>query len=162
MEWKLKISRKPKQPGKACTIVTWSTTNPTWIDLKMWASVFWNECTFQFMVMICSWLWHLFLSSILLFSQIFSSLMRYRSRYSDCLQAGRPRNSDSSPVGSRIVTSPHRPDRLWDPPSVYRELLPRGGQRQRREADHSPPTVPRSRKRGSIRPLPHTPSWRSA
>jgi hypothetical protein len=37
------------------------------------------------------------------------------------------------PVGSRIFSSPHRPDRLWGPPN----LLSNGY--QEREADHSPP-----------------------
>jgi hypothetical protein len=37
-----------------------------------------------------------------------------------------------------------------------------GVKRQGREADHSPPIKPRLRKRGSIHPLPHTPSWSSA
>jgi hypothetical protein len=34
------------------------------------------------------------------------------------------------PVGSRIISSPRRPDRLWGPPNLlpngYRGLLPRG------------------------------------
>jgi hypothetical protein len=62
------------------------------------------------------------------------------------------------PVGPRIFTPPYRPDRLWGPPSLlyngYRALFP-GVKRQEREADHSPRLVPRSRKRGSIHPLPH-------
>jgi hypothetical protein len=37
-----------------------------------------------------------------------------------------------------------------------------GVKRPGREVEHSPPTMPRSRKCGSIHPLPHTPSWRSA
>jgi hypothetical protein len=46
-------------------------------------------------------------------------------------------------VGSKILSSPRRPDRLWGPPSLlsnwYRGLLPRGVKRPRRKADHSPP-----------------------
>jgi hypothetical protein len=46
------------------------------------------------------------------------------------------------PLGSRIVSSPRRPDRLWGPPNLlyngYRGSFP-GLKRQRREADHSPP-----------------------
>jgi hypothetical protein len=45
--------------------------------------------------------------------------------------------------GSRIFSSPRRPDRLWGPPSLlsnwYRRLTP-GVKWQGREADHSPPT----------------------
>jgi hypothetical protein len=37
-----------------------------------------------------------------------------------------------------------------------------GVKRPGREAEHSLHVVSRSRKRGSIHPLPHTPSWRSA
>jgi hypothetical protein len=48
------------------------------------------------------------------------------------------------PVGSRIFSSPRRPDRLWCPRSLlssgYRGLFPRGLKRPWREADHSPPT----------------------
>jgi hypothetical protein len=48
------------------------------------------------------------------------------------------------PVGSRIFSSPHRPDRLRGPPSllfnVYGGLFSRGVKRPGREADHSPPT----------------------
>jgi hypothetical protein len=47
------------------------------------------------------------------------------------------------PVGSRIFTSPFRPDRLSGPPNLlyngYQELFP-GGKVAGREADHSPPT----------------------
>jgi hypothetical protein len=48
------------------------------------------------------------------------------------------------PVGSRIFSSPHRPDRFWGPPSpptqwVQRFLSP-GVKREGREADHTSPT----------------------
>jgi hypothetical protein len=42
-------------------------------------------------------------------------------------------------VGSRIFSSPRRPDWLWGPSNEYRGLLPRGVKRPGREADHSPP-----------------------
>jgi hypothetical protein len=48
------------------------------------------------------------------------------------------------PVGSRIFTSPYRPDRLWGPPNLlpdgYRELFPPWVKRPEREAVRSPPT----------------------
>jgi hypothetical protein len=50
------------------------------------------------------------------------------------------------PEGSKIFSSPRRPDRLWDRGvtlTTHHKLLPR------------------SRKCGSIHPLPHTPIWRS-
>jgi hypothetical protein len=47
------------------------------------------------------------------------------------------------PVGSRVFSSPHRPHRLWGPPSIlsngYRGFS-WGVKRPRREVDHSPPT----------------------
>jgi hypothetical protein len=60
-------------------------------------------------------------------------------------------------VGSRIFTSPCRPDRLWSPPSLlysgYRVLFPRGSSgRVLKLTTHQ--LVPRSRKRVSIHPLP--------
>jgi hypothetical protein len=63
-----------------------------------------------------------------------------RSRYSDRLLEGRGVGVRVQ-VRSRIVSSPQRPDRLWEPPSllsnVYR-LTP-GVKRQGLQADHSPP-----------------------
>jgi hypothetical protein len=54
------------------------------------------------------------------------------------------------PVWSRIFSSPLRPDRLWDPPSLvssgYWGLLLRGVKRPRHETDHSPPTCAEVRK----------------
>jgi hypothetical protein len=65
------------------------------------------------------------------------------------------------PVGSRIFSSPRRPHRFWGPASLlsngYRGLFPRG----MKLTTHLQ-LVPRARKPGSIHPLPHTPSWRSA
>jgi hypothetical protein len=56
------------------------------------------------------------------------------------------------PVGSRIFSPPRRSDRLWGPRSLlsngYRVLFPRVVRRPGREL------VPRSRKCGSIHPLP--------
>jgi hypothetical protein len=63
-------------------------------------------------------------------------------------------------VGLRIFTSPCRPDRFWGPPSLlrngYRGFSPAVKLTTQLQL------VPRSRKRGSIHSLPHTPSWRSA
>jgi hypothetical protein len=78
------------------------------------------------------------------FFPIFLSLSEdpgYRSRYSDCLRAGRSRGRSSSPGRVRIFSSPYRPDRLLGPPSLltngYRGLFP-GVKGQGHEADHSP------------------------
>jgi hypothetical protein len=62
------------------------------------------------------------------------------------------------PVGSRIFCSPCPPDRFWGPtslvPNGYRGLFPRGhSSRSVRLTTHFQP-VPRSRKYGSIHPLP--------
>jgi hypothetical protein len=69
-------------------------------------------------------------------------------------------------VGSRIFTSPRRPDRLCGPPNllsnVYWELFPRGQSGRGVKQTTHLQLVPRSRKCGSIHPLPHTPSWCSA
>jgi hypothetical protein len=65
------------------------------------------------------------------------------------------------PVGSRIFSSPRRPDRLWGPRNLlsngYRGALSRGV----KMTTHLQ-LVPRPRKCGSIHPLPHTPLWCSA
>jgi hypothetical protein len=70
------------------------------------------------------------------------------------------------PVGSRIFCSSSRSDQLWDTPSLlsdgYRWLFLRGLGDRRVELTTHLQLVPRPRKCGSIHPLPHTPSWRSA
>jgi hypothetical protein len=47
------------------------------------------------------------------------------------------------PVGSKIVSSPRRPDRLWGPPNLlsdwYRGTLSQELKRPGHEYDHSPP-----------------------
>jgi hypothetical protein len=61
------------------------------------------------------------------------------------------------PVGSRILTSPCRPDRLWGPPNLlyngYGGSFP-GVKRPRREADHSPPASAEIKKMWIYNPLP--------
>jgi hypothetical protein len=70
------------------------------------------------------------------------------------------------PVGSRIFSSPRRPDRLRGQPNLlsngYRGLFPPGVKRQGREADHSPPRSAEVKKMWINTPTPHTPSWRTA
>jgi hypothetical protein len=69
-------------------------------------------------------------------------------------------------VRSRIFSFPRRPDRFWVPPSLlssgYQGLFPWGLSDWCKKLTTHLQLVPRSRKRGSIRPLPHTPSWCSA
>jgi hypothetical protein len=71
------------------------------------------------------------------------------------------------PVGSRTSLFPRRPDRFWGPPNIlsngYRELFPREWYSGRgvKLTTHLQ-VVSRSRIRGSIHPLLHTSSWRSA
>jgi hypothetical protein len=64
------------------------------------------------------------------------------------------------PVGSRIFSSPRRPDEHWGPPSLlsneYRSLFPRGIKRPGREADNSPPITAEVKKMWtSISTLPN-------
>jgi hypothetical protein len=65
-------------------------------------------------------------------------------------------------VGAKMFSSPSRPDWLCQPPIqwVPTALFP-GVKQKGREPDHSPPTSAEI-KCGSIHPLTHTPSWRSA
>jgi hypothetical protein len=88
-------------------------------------------------------------------------LLLERSRYSDWLRAGRRKSRSSSPgrvknfvfsTSSRPALGPTQPPIQWVP-----GIFPRGV----KLTTHLK-LVPRSRKRGSIHPLPHTPSWRSA
>jgi hypothetical protein len=66
------------------------------------------------------------------------------------------------PAESRIFSSPRRPDRLWDPPNLlsngYLQLFPRGLSGRGVKLITHLQLVPKSRKYGSIHPLPHTPS----
>jgi hypothetical protein len=66
-------------------------------------------------------------------------------------------------IGSRILISPYRPHRLWDPSNLlfngFQRLFPSGGGGGL--ITHLQ-LVPTSRKHASIHPLPHTSSWRSA
>jgi hypothetical protein len=70
------------------------------------------------------------------------------------------------PIGSRIFSSPRRPDQLWGPPSLlsngYRWLFLRGESDRGVKLTTHFQLVQRSRKPGSIHPLPHKSSWRSA
>jgi hypothetical protein len=63
------------------------------------------------------------------------------------------------PVGSGIVTSPYRPDRLWGPANLsseYLGLFPLGYSGRGVKLTAHLPLVPRSRKRGPIHPsTPH-------
>jgi hypothetical protein len=69
------------------------------------------------------------------------------------------------PRGSRIFTSPCRPDRLWVPPNLlsngYRRIFPQGYSCRVVKLTTHVQLVSRSN-RGSVHPLPYTTSWRSA
>jgi hypothetical protein len=67
------------------------------------------------------------------------------------------------PVTSKLFSSPRPPDRLWGPSSLLYNAC--RGQYPRRQSGRGLKftthlqVVSRSRKCGSIHPLPHTPSW---
>jgi hypothetical protein len=62
------------------------------------------------------------------------------------------------PVGSRIFSSPRRPDRLWGSPNLllngYWRAVSPGVKRPGREADHSPPTSAEAKKMWIYTPTP--------
>jgi hypothetical protein len=70
------------------------------------------------------------------------------------------------PVGSRIFSSPRRPDRLWGHPISYPVgtggLVSRGYSGRGVKLTANLHLLPRSRKCESIHSLPHTPLWHSA
>jgi hypothetical protein len=94
------------------------------------------------------------------------SVEKFCSRYSDWLGAGRPKGRSSSPdrVKNFLFSTSSRPAlRSTQPPIQWVPgALSHAVKRLGRESDNSPPASAMSRKRGSIHPLPHTPSWRSA
>jgi hypothetical protein len=101
---------------------------------------------------------------------IFVSHQSYRSRDSAVGIMTDHRLDDRSvgvrvPVGSRIFPSPRRPDRLCPAPSLlsngYWRNFPSGQSSLGVKLTTKLQLVPRSRS-GSLHPLPHTPSWRSA
>jgi hypothetical protein len=70
------------------------------------------------------------------------------------------------PAVATFLSSPRRTDRFWGPPSVlsngYRGIFPGGYNDRGVEVTSHLQLVTRSRIHGSIHPLPHTSSWRSA
>jgi hypothetical protein len=89
-----------------------------------------------------------------------------RTRYSDWLRAGRPTGRSSTPgrvrnflfsMSSKRVLGSTQPPMRWVPGA-----LSPGVKRPERELTTHLQLVMRSRKYGSIHPLPHTPSWPSA
>jgi hypothetical protein len=69
-------------------------------------------------------------------------------------------------VRAKLLFSPRRPDQFWGPLSLlssgYRELISPGITRSGVKLITQLQLMPRSRKYGSIHPLCHTLSWRSA
>jgi hypothetical protein len=69
-------------------------------------------------------------------------------------------------VESRIFSFPRRQNRFWGVPNLLRNLcrglFPWGLSGWDVKLTSHLKIVTRSRKRGSIHPLPHTPAWRSA
>jgi hypothetical protein len=64
------------------------------------------------------------------------------------------------PMGARIFTSAHRPDQLWDPPTLlssgYWVLFPQGQSDQGVKLTTHFQLVPKTRKRRSMHPFPLT------
>jgi hypothetical protein len=69
------------------------------------------------------------------------------------------------PVGSRIFSSPRRPNRIWGPPRLqnngYRRFFPQGYSDRSVTLSIHLQLVLCSRIRGPRHPLPYTSSWRS-
>jgi hypothetical protein len=70
-------------------------------------------------------------------------------------------DSGSIHDSARVFSFPQRPDRLRGSPSLLSNGC-RGLKRQKREADHSPPSGAEIKKGGAIPPLPNMSSWNSA
>jgi hypothetical protein len=83
-----------------------------------------------------------------------------RSRYRDWLWAGRLRSQSSSSGRVKNFCSPRCPPNHLS--NGYRGLFRRGLSDQCVKPTTHLQLVPSSRKHGSIDPLPHTPSWRTA
>jgi hypothetical protein len=65
------------------------------------------------------------------------------------------------PIGSRMFTSPYRPNWLWGPVQPPIQWI-QGIKRPKLEADHSPPSSAKIMKTWIYTPIAHTPSWHSA
>jgi hypothetical protein len=98
---------------------------------------------------------------------IFSSTSHLWSRYSDWLRVGRPRGRSSGPSRVKNCLFSTSSRTALGSTQLPIQLVPEGGlspgvKRPGREVDHSPPARAEVKRHGPIRPLPHTPSWRSA